>query len=76
MISKKDIGILEADIITIKKTHQFDVSSSKDAFFTGRVLNDRHCAYLSNKSLMGCIYFETPYFCSNISFIESDINIG
>ena len=33
------------------KKHWFDVSLSKDAFFTGRVTNDRHCACLINKSL-------------------------
>ena len=40
------------------KKHWFD---SKDAFFTGRVSNDRHYACLSNKALLiGCIYFVTP----------------
>ena len=47
---KKRLHILEADIITIKKRHWFDVSSSKDAFFTERVPNDRHYACLGNKS--------------------------
>ena len=33
------------------KKHWFDVSSSKDAFFTGCVSNDRHWACFSKKSL-------------------------
>ena len=40
--TKNKLHVLEADIITIKK-HWFDISSSKDAFFTLRVPNDRHC---------------------------------
>ena len=48
---KKRFHILEADIITIEKKNRFDVSSSKDAFFTGHAPNDCHCACLSNKSL-------------------------
>ena len=46
---KKRLHILEADIITIKKKHWFDVSTSKDAFFTGHILKDRHFACLRNK---------------------------
>ena len=38
---KKRLHVLEADITTIKKSHLFEVSSSKNAFFTGRVPNDR-----------------------------------
>ena len=41
---KKGLRIQEADII-IKK-HWFDVSSKKDAFFTGCVPNDYHWACL------------------------------
>ena len=37
--------VLDADTIVIEKEHWFDVSSSKDAFFTGRGPNDRHCAF-------------------------------
>ena len=37
-------------MIIIIKTG-FDVSSSKDAFFKGRLPNGRHCACLSNKLL-------------------------
>ena len=33
------------------KKHLFDVSSSKDTFFTGCVPNDRHCTFLSYNSL-------------------------
>ena len=40
-LKKKILHVLKADIIAILKKHQFDVSSSKDAFFTGRVPNDR-----------------------------------
>ena len=47
---KKRLHALEADIITIRKKHWFDVSSSKDVFFTGCVPNDRCCACYSNKS--------------------------
>ena len=45
---------VEVDVITItkKKQHWFEVSSPKEAFFTGRVQNDRFCARLSNKSLL------------------------
>ena len=50
---KNRLHILEADIIIIKKKqlYWFDISNSKDAVFTGRVPNDRHCDCLSNKSL-------------------------
>ena len=48
---KKGWDDQEANIITILKKHWFDVSSSKDAFFTECVPNDRHCACLGNKSL-------------------------
>ena len=33
------------------KKHWFEVSNSKDAYFTRRVPNDRHCACHTNKSL-------------------------
>ena len=46
--TQKMLHLLEADIITMKKK-SFDIS--KDIFFTGRVLYDRHCACLSNRSL-------------------------
>ena len=48
---KKRLHVMEADIIIILKKHLFDVSSSKDAFFIGRVPNDHHCACLGNKSI-------------------------
>ena len=48
---KKSLHVQEADIITIKKKHWFDVSSSKNPYFTGHLPNDHHCAYLSSKSL-------------------------
>ena len=47
---KKWLHVLEADITTIKR-HWFDVSSSKDAFFTEYDPNDHHCVCLSYKSL-------------------------
>ena len=47
---KKWLNVLEADIITIKKIHWFDGTSSKNAFFTGRVPNNRNCADDSNES--------------------------
>ena len=47
---KKRLGVLEADIITIKKN--IDLTSTwKDAFFTGYVPNDCHYTCLSNKLL-------------------------
>ena len=46
---QKKLHVLEDDIISILKN--IDVSSAKDAFFTGRVPNDRQCACLDNKSL-------------------------
>ena len=42
---KKGLHVQEADSIPIKK-HWFDVSSLKDAFFTGGVPNDRHFDFL------------------------------
>ena len=47
---KKWLQVLEVDIIIFK--NWFAVSSSNDAFFTGRVPNDRYCSDLSNKSLL------------------------
>ena len=41
----------------LKKKHWFDVSCSKDAFFWQDVFQ---MTCLSNKSLIGGIYFETP----------------
>ena len=43
------LHILEADITTIKKNIDL-MTTLKDAFFTGRVPNDRYCTCLSNKS--------------------------
>ena len=47
---KKRLPILKADI-RIKKKKQFDISSTKDAFFTGCVPNECNCTCLSYKSL-------------------------
>ena len=47
---KKRLHVLKAYIIAIKKDW-FDISISKDVFFTGQVPNDHHCACLGNKSL-------------------------
>ena len=46
---KKRLHVLEADMITIK--NDIDVSSSKNAFFTGHVPKDHHWACLCNESL-------------------------
>ena len=46
---KKWLHVLETDIIPIKKRHWFNVSSSKDTFFTGCAPNDCYYACLSNK---------------------------
>ena len=43
---------MEADIIKVfLKNKNINVSSWKEAFFTGRVPNDRHCTGFSIKSL-------------------------
>ena len=48
--TKKILQVLEADIITIKKTIDL-MSQDQRMLFTGHIPNDRHRAYLSNKSL-------------------------
>ena len=68
---KNRLYILETDIITFFK-NWFDVSSFKDAFFTGHVPNDHLCACLTIIILMGCIDFETP--CT-IKTIPSPIRV-
>ena len=45
----KRLHVLEADIIKIKKNPSIWYLLLQDAFFTGRVPNDRHCAGLSIK---------------------------
>ena len=45
------IHVLEADIITIKKTLIWCLKLKGFAFFIGRVPNDHHWVFLSNKSL-------------------------
>ena len=49
--SKKDCMSRKLRYINNFKKYQFNVSSSKDAFFTGRIPNNCHCICLSNKSL-------------------------
>ena len=45
---KKRLYIVEADIIASKE-YRPDVL--KNAYYTGHILNDRHCTCLSNNSL-------------------------
>ena len=49
---KKRSHIMEADMIKIEKNIDLVSLAPKGAFFTGRVLNDDHCACLSNKSFL------------------------
>ena len=47
---KKRLHVLDAYVITIRK-HLFDISSTKNGFFTAIISSDRQHACLSNKSL-------------------------
>ena len=50
---KKRLHVLEDEVTIIEKNNNIDLLSLAERmhFFIGRVPNDRHCAFLSNKSL-------------------------